>query len=129
MLQKLILSTIISALFLSACATRPDSIKADVISANRYGKYDCEDLNEGVNELMDREKKLSDQMTSTANKQIGLNVLGGVLMATTGFGYARTVNNESYGLALGKVRGHLSAMREQAKNINCEVPQATEAAK
>jgi hypothetical protein len=113
----------LAAVLSTACATRPSSVQASQVSATRYAKFDCEDLNERHEGLLAKENQLATEMTNTANTQ----VLGGVLLATTGIGYTRTVNNSSYGTALADVRGHLVAVKEQAKNINCTLKTTTPA--
>ena len=108
---------------LSACATRPDSIKPLDISADVYEGKTCPELKQVVAKLAARESKLAADMNATANSQVATNLFGGALLAVTGVGYTRTVDNSSYGTALAEVRGHLIAARTQAKTIICDLPQ------
>ncbi len=116
------LALMCSLLLLSACATRPDSVQATVVDKDEYADYSCAELRETFTQLRANETKISDQMNSTANSQVGANVLGGLLMAATGFGFTRTVNNSGHAEALAEVRGHLSAVKEQAQTISCALP-------
>lgn len=109
---------------LSACATRPDSVKPLDISSDIYEGSTCPELKQIVAKLAARESKLAADMSSTANSQVATNLFGGALLAVTGVGYTRTVDNSSYGTALAEVRGHLNAAHSQAKKINCDLPQA-----
>lgn len=127
MKPTLSLTTFFLLFFLSACATRPDSVQATEVDKSEYADYDCADLQEAFTELRAHESKLSNHMNSTANTQVGVNVLGGVLMAVTGFGFTRTVNNSGHAEALAEVRGHLNAVKEQAQAISCALPQETKA--
>ena len=122
-------SAVASLLLLNACATRPESVQAKLISQSRYEKHACADLREAFTDLRADETQLSTEMSSTANGQLGMNVLGGVLMATTGIGFARTSNNQGHANALAEVRGHLVAIRDQAKGTGCVLPEETTAAK
>ncbi len=108
---------------LSACATRPDSVKPLDISADIYEDSTCPELKQIVAKLAARESKLVADMNSTANGQVATNLLGGAMLAVVGVGYTRTVDNSSYGTSLAEVRGHLNAAHTQAKKINCDFPQ------
>jgi len=109
---------------LSACATRPDSVRPLDISADIYEDSTCPELKQIVAKLAAGESKLVADMNSTANGQVATNLLGGAMLAVVGVGYTRTVDNSSYGTALAEVRGHLNAAHTQAKKINCDFPQA-----
>ncbi|MBT9553460.1 MAG: hypothetical protein IV088_21670 [Hydrogenophaga sp.] len=120
---------VLSLLLLNACATRPESVQAKPISQSKYEGHACADLREAFTDLRADETRLSDEMSSTANGQLGMNVLGGVLMATTGIGFARTTNNQGHAHALAEVRGHLVAIRDQANSTSCVLPEETAAAR
>lgn len=109
-------------LLLNACATRPSSVQATPIAQSEYDEHSCQDLKEAYAYMHSHDQRLSDEMSSAANTQVGLNVLGGVLMAATGFGYARTVNNSGHAVALAEVRGHLQAISERARKTSCDLP-------
>lgn len=127
--MKSISLAVLSLLALSACATRPDSVQPKAIAKSEYQNHSCFNLQGTFVNMRDQEDKLSNEMSSTANSQLGMNMLGGVLMATTGIGFARTTNNEGHAQALAAVRGHLVAIREKAQDIACALPETPAAAK
>lgn len=126
--MKSIVTAVVPLLALSACATRPDSVQPRPIAQSEYAAYSCDHLRGAYANMLAQESKMSNDMNSTANSQLGVNVLGGVLMSTTGIGFARVTNNKGHAHALAGARGHLIAIRNQAKDMACELPEQNVAA-
>jgi hypothetical protein len=105
---------------LSACAIRPDDIKANAVSADEYKDFSCQQLDEVIAEFSAAESSLVKEMNSDANSQAAANAVGGAMLAVIGFGFIETVGNSDYASELAIVRGELNAARTQAKKMNCE---------
>ena len=110
-MKKILVTTVILATSLGACAKRPDAVDAAQIDSAMYKNYSCRQLSEATLEVNQSIENLSAQQTSAANSDtVGVFFLGLPLSSMGG-------GDREAQLSIAK--GQIQAIDKQKLQKNC----------
>ena len=117
-MKKIAAAALCSALALSACATHPNSIKAQYVSPMMYASYSCDQLREENLRVISRVTELTATQRRRANNDTAAMAVGVILFAPALIFMMNGDNADE----LGRLKGEYDAIQQSGTQKNCSLP-------
>ena len=124
-MKKLVLSALISGLFLSSCASSSDKISAQYVSPIQYQSYNCNQIRMEMQRVSRRVNEVAGVQDAQASKDsVALGVGLVIFWPALFFMIGKDKEEE-----LGRLKGEYEALEQAAIEKECNVSAEIEAAR
>ena len=108
--MKRIISSVLMAATLAACASHASSIKPTYVSSSVYDSWSCEKLHDEQQRVDAELERISDDQDSNANADAAMVGVGAVLFWPVLFGLAATNDYEGQ---IAQLKGYSAAVHQE----------------